>query len=56
VAILMLGSKLLLIPGILILAIAVTLQAGATGAVRAVKLSAKLLTGRNPRAAATEPP
>ena len=40
--ILMLGSKALLIPGIIVLAVAATLQAGATGAVRAIKLSAKL--------------
>jgi magnesium-transporting ATPase (P-type) len=46
--ILMLGSSTLLIfiPGIVVLAIGVTLQAGATGAVRAIKLSAKLATGQ----------
>jgi hypothetical protein len=51
--ILMLGSKVLLIPGIFVLAIGVTLQAGATGAVRAIKLSAKPLTepGGRPHAA-----
>ncbi|MGZ4167874.1 MAG: hypothetical protein ACXVR1_13270 [Solirubrobacteraceae bacterium] len=41
--ILMLGSKALLIPGILVLAVAATLQAGATGAVRAIKMSATLV-------------
>lgn len=41
--ILMLGSKVLLIPGIIVLAVAATLQAGATGAVRAIKLSASLV-------------
>ncbi|HEY4427113.1 MAG TPA: hypothetical protein VGN08_02810 [Solirubrobacteraceae bacterium] len=46
VGLLMLGSQALLIPGILILAVGVALQAGATGAVRAVKLSAKLVAGR----------
>jgi hypothetical protein len=46
---LMLGSKILLIPGIFLLAIGITLQAGATGAVRAIKLSAKLLTTGSPR-------
>ena len=46
VGILMLGSKVLLIPGIFVFAIGITLQAGATGAVRAIKLSAKLLTGQ----------
>ena len=47
VALLMLGSKLLLIPGIILLAVAVTLQAGTSGAVRAVTVSASLIgTGR----------
>jgi hypothetical protein len=45
VGLLMLGSKALLIPGIFVLAVGVTLQAGATGAVRAVKISAKLMAG-----------
>jgi hypothetical protein len=39
---LMLGSSVLLIPGIVLLALGVTLQAGATGAVRAIKMSASL--------------
>jgi hypothetical protein len=39
---LMLGSKALLIPGIIIIAVGVTLQAGATGAVKAIKMSTKL--------------
>jgi hypothetical protein len=43
VGLLMLGSKALLIPGIVLLAVAATLQAGATGAVRAVKLSVSLV-------------
>jgi hypothetical protein len=43
--ILMLGSRVLLIPGIFVLTIGFTLQAGATGAVRAIKMSATL-TGR----------
>ena len=38
----MLGSKALLIPGIVLIAVGVTLQAGATGAVRAIKMSASL--------------
>ncbi len=46
VALLMLGSKVLLIPGILVLGVAVTLQAGATGAVSAIKMSASLAVGR----------
>jgi hypothetical protein len=40
--ILMLGSKALFVPGLFVLTIGVTLQAGATGAVRAIKLSTKL--------------
>jgi hypothetical protein len=40
--ILMLGSKLLLIPGIIALTLGFTLQAGATGAVRAIKMSLTL--------------
>ena len=43
---LMLGSDLLLIPGIVLLAVGVTLQAGATGAVRAIKMSASLTGSR----------
>ncbi len=53
--ILMLGSKLLLIPGIFVLALGVTLQAGATGAVRAIKMSASLAVGRQPRPAPSQP-
>jgi hypothetical protein len=44
--ILMLGSKVLLVPGIVVLAVAATLQAGATGAVRAIKMSATLAGAR----------
>jgi uncharacterized membrane protein len=47
---LMLGTKLLLIPGIVFIAFGVTLQAGATGAVRAIKMSASL-TGTRAQAA-----
>ena len=47
VAILMLGSPSLLIPGIVLLAFGATLQAGATGAVKTVKLSAKLQPAEN---------
>jgi hypothetical protein len=43
--ILMLGSPVLLIPGIFVLTLGFTLQAGATGAVRAIKLSATLMAG-----------
>jgi hypothetical protein len=41
----MLGSKLLLIPGIVAIALGFTLQAGATGAVRAIKMSVTLTEG-----------
>jgi hypothetical protein len=49
--ILMLGSKVLFIPGLLVLTIGITLQAGATGAVRAIKMSVSLTAGRPLRAA-----
>ena len=44
IGILMLGTPALLIPGIIVVTFATTLQAGATGAVKTVKMSAKLLT------------
>ena len=47
---LMLGSKVLLIPGIILVAIGLTLEAGATGAVRAIKLSAGLQQRSKPKA------
>ena len=50
VGLLMLGSKVLFIPGILVFAVGVTLQASATGAVRAIKMSVKLAAGRRPAA------
>ncbi|HWX87313.1 MAG TPA: hypothetical protein VNX67_03980 [Solirubrobacteraceae bacterium] len=46
--ILMLGSKYLLIPGIVALTLGFTLQAGATGAVRAIKMSVKLAVDTSP--------
>ena len=48
---LMLGSRALLIPGIVVFALGVTLQAGATGAVRAIKMSASLTGTRQSRSA-----
>jgi hypothetical protein len=45
VGLLMLGSHVLFIPGIFVVAVGFTLQAGATGAVKAVKLSAHLVAG-----------
>ena len=46
--ILMLGSPALLVPGIVVLTLGFSLQAGATGAVRAIKLSATLTAGASP--------
>ena len=43
IGILMLGSDLLFIPGLILMTVGATLQAGATGAVRTVSMSAKLL-------------
>ncbi len=43
VGILMLGSPTLFIPGILVVSLATALQTGATGAVKTVKMSAKLI-------------
>jgi hypothetical protein len=48
VGILMLGSPTLFIPGILVVSLATALQAGATGAVKTVKMSAKLLAPQPP--------
>jgi hypothetical protein len=45
--VLMLGSHVLLIPGLFVMTLGVTLQAGATGAVKAIKMSAKLV-GHDP--------
>ena len=50
--ILMLGSPALLVPGIVVLTLGFSLQAGATGAVRAIKLSATLTAGSRPGDAA----
>ncbi len=49
VGILMLGSKVLFIPGIVVLTLGATLQAGATGAVKTIKMSAKLAAPDHPR-------
>jgi hypothetical protein len=43
---LMLGSSAFFIPGVIVLAIGLTLQAGATGAVKTVKMTAKLVPTR----------
>jgi hypothetical protein len=42
----MLGSQALLIPGVIVLVIGLTLQASATGAVKTVKMTAKLVPTR----------
>ncbi len=55
VGLLMLGSPLLRIPGVFVLVLGVMLQAGATGAVRAVKLSTSLAAGGAAAAAAPPP-
>jgi len=46
IGLLMLGSHTLFVPGVILFAIGLTLQAGATGAVKTIKMSAKLLPGR----------
>ena len=46
VGLLMLGSSTLFVLGVILLAIGFTLQAGATGAVKTIKMSAKLVSGR----------
>jgi hypothetical protein len=50
VGILMLGSSVLFIPGIILLTIGLTWEAGTTSAVKAVKMSAKFIAGRQPAA------
>ena len=52
--VLMLGSRALLIPGILVLALGFALEAGVTGAVRAVKMSATLTAGASPKGSEIE--
>jgi hypothetical protein len=48
IGLLMLGSHTFFIAGCVVLAIGLTLQAGATGAVKAIKMSAKLVSGQPP--------
>ena len=47
VGLLMLGSSTLFVLGIIVFAVGLTLQAGATGAVKTIKMSAKLISGHN---------
>jgi uncharacterized membrane protein len=49
------GSNALIALGIVLLALGLTLQAGATGAVKAIKMSAKLATGKAPGPAVESP-
>jgi hypothetical protein len=46
IGILMLGTHVLFVPGIILLVIGITLQAGATSAVKSIKMSAKLVAGQ----------
>ena len=46
--VLMLGSHILFIPGVIILTAGIMLQAGATGAVKAIKMTASLVSGHQP--------
>jgi hypothetical protein len=45
IGLIMLGSQTLFILGIIVFAVGLTLQAGATGAVKTIKMSAKLISG-----------
>jgi hypothetical protein len=47
---LMLGSSVLLVPGIILLALGLTWEAGTTSVVKTVKMSAKFIAGRQPNA------
>lgn len=51
IGVLLLGSHVLFVLGIVLLAVGLTLQAGATGAVKAIKMSAKLAAGKPAEAA-----
>jgi hypothetical protein len=45
IGLLLLGSRVLFAVGVVLIALGITLQVGATGAVKAIKMSAKLATG-----------
>jgi hypothetical protein len=53
IGILMLGSRSLFVFGVIVLALGLTLQAGATGAIKAIKMSAKLVAGHDLQGRAT---
>jgi hypothetical protein len=56
IGILLLGSHVLFVLGVVLLVVGLTLQAGATGAVKAIKMSAKLATGsRSPSSTPVRP-
>jgi hypothetical protein len=50
----LLGSSTFFALGVILFAVGLTLQAGATGAVKTVKMSAKLVSGRAPDDPASE--
>jgi hypothetical protein len=52
IGLIMLGSQALFVPGVILFAIGLTLQAGATGAVKTVEMSVKLISGSRPGGAA----
>ncbi len=49
VGLLMLGSPTLFVPGLFVLTLGLVLQTGATSSVKAIKLSAKLVSGHQPQ-------
>ncbi len=53
IGILLLGSHTFFVLGVILLSVGLTIEAGATGAVKAIKMSAKLLAGKAPNHAAT---
>ena len=54
VGLILLGSSTFFVLGVILFAVGLTLQAGATGAVKTVKMSAKLVSGRAPADPASE--
>ena len=54
VGLILLGSHTLFALGVILFAVGLTLQAGATGAVKTIKMSAKLVSGREPDGAAED--
>ncbi len=55
IGIVLLGSGVTFVIGVVLLAFGFTLQAGATGAVKALKMSAKLVAGSDPATITTPP-